>query len=144
MTNEFHLRENELKRWLQEGKNAKAYSSRNLLAEIVALCALPPSLLSAAPTLPFPSPVIAPTNVVPVSSPVPVTLDPGNLKQDPHVLMLSVGLEARIIAFSPDYKHMYVAFQVDEVLFDVIRKDGRPFTARSLNLRYHNSNLDIV
>ena len=58
--------------------------------------------------------------------------------------MLSVGLEARIIAFSPDYKHMYVAFQVDEVLFDVIRKDGRPFTARSLNLRYHNSNLDIV
>lgn len=42
------------------------------------------------------------------------------------------------LAFSPDAKHMYVAYQKNGLLFDVTRKDGLPFHAKSLNVKYHN------
>ena len=41
------------------------------------------------------------------------------------------------LAFSPDYKHMYLAYQMNGVLFDVWRKDGLPFNGKSFNLQYH-------
>ncbi|GAX27143.1 hypothetical protein FisN_13Lh307 [Fistulifera solaris] len=47
------------------------------------------------------------------------------------------------LAFSPDFKRMYVAFQVDGVLFEVMREDGLPFTARTLNVRYHSSSNNV-
>ena len=45
------------------------------------------------------------------------------------------------LAFSPDNTRMYFAFQEDGILFEVVRQDGLPFSARSLNLRYHSSAL---
>jgi hypothetical protein len=48
------------------------------------------------------------------------------------------------LAFSPDNTRMYIAFQDDGILFEIVRQDGLPFTARSLNLRYHSSALDSV
>ncbi|CAB9504928.1 osmC-like protein [Seminavis robusta] len=41
------------------------------------------------------------------------------------------------LAFSPCFKHMYVAYQQNGLLFDVTRQDGLPFYARSLNVKYH-------
>uniref|UniRef100_A0A7S4I397 SMP-30/Gluconolactonase/LRE-like region domain-containing protein n=1 Tax=Odontella aurita TaxID=265563 RepID=A0A7S4I397_9STRA len=41
------------------------------------------------------------------------------------------------LAFSPDQKHMYVAYQKEGILFDVYREDGRPFSGKTLNIRYH-------
>ncbi|KAG7364397.1 DUF839 domain containing protein [Nitzschia inconspicua] len=42
------------------------------------------------------------------------------------------------LAFSPDGKYMYVAWQVNGTLYEVRREDGLPFNARSLNVKYHN------
>ena len=42
------------------------------------------------------------------------------------------------LGFSPDGKHLYVAFQRDGVLFDVWREDGFPFYGKTLNVLYHN------
>ena len=41
------------------------------------------------------------------------------------------------LSFSPDGKHLYIAFQENGVLFDVKRKDGLPFHAKTLNVKYH-------
>ena len=41
------------------------------------------------------------------------------------------------LAFSPNGEHMYVAYQANGILFDVWRKDGLPFQARTLNVKYH-------
>lgn len=42
------------------------------------------------------------------------------------------------LSFSPDAKHMYVAYQDNGLLFDVTRTDGLPFYAKTLNVKYHN------
>mmetsp|Transcript_6853 Transcript_6853/g.14963 ORF Transcript_6853/g.14963 Transcript_6853/m.14963 type:complete len:854 (+) Transcript_6853:200-2761(+) len=41
------------------------------------------------------------------------------------------------LAFSPDHRHMYLAYQMNGILFDVWRKDGLPFTGKTFNLQYH-------
>lgn len=41
------------------------------------------------------------------------------------------------LAFSPDNMHMYFAYQVDGVVFDVYREDGYPFHATALDIKYH-------
>lgn len=41
------------------------------------------------------------------------------------------------LSFSPDGKHMYVAYQVNGLLFDVWREDSLPFNAKSLDVKYH-------
>lgn len=41
------------------------------------------------------------------------------------------------LAFSPDGKAMYVAYQVDGLLFEIRRQDGLPFDGRTLNVNYH-------
>ena len=41
------------------------------------------------------------------------------------------------LSFSPDGKAMYVAYQVDGLLFEIRREDGLPFYGRSLNVAYH-------
>jgi secreted PhoX family phosphatase len=41
------------------------------------------------------------------------------------------------LAFSPDKKHMYVAFQDNGVLFDITRIDGLTFDGQVLNMKYH-------
>jgi hypothetical protein len=43
------------------------------------------------------------------------------------------------LAFSPDGMHMYLAYQVNGLLFDVWREDGLPFQARTLNVKYHHT-----
>jgi hypothetical protein len=40
-------------------------------------------------------------------------------------------------AFSPDNMHLYVCYQLNGVCFDVTRKDGLPFSGRTLNVKYH-------
>lgn len=42
------------------------------------------------------------------------------------------------LSFSPDAKHLYVAYQDNGLLFDVTRSDGLPFYAKTLNVKYHN------
>lgn len=41
------------------------------------------------------------------------------------------------LSFSPNGKHMYVAYQNNGFLFDIWREDGLPFGARTLNVKYH-------
>ena len=41
------------------------------------------------------------------------------------------------LAFSPDGRHMYVAYQVNGLLYDITREDGLPFYAKTLNIKYH-------
>jgi len=41
------------------------------------------------------------------------------------------------LAFSPDGKHMYIAYQHNGLLFDVWREDGRSFGGVTLNVKYH-------
>ena len=43
------------------------------------------------------------------------------------------------LSFSPDRKHLYVAYQDSGILFDVTREDGLAFNAKSLDVKYHNS-----
>jgi hypothetical protein len=44
------------------------------------------------------------------------------------------------LAFSPSGIHMYIAYQRIGLLFEITREDGLPFQARSLNIKYHNTN----
>lgn len=41
------------------------------------------------------------------------------------------------LAFSPDAKHLYFAYQETGILYDITRVDGLPFNARTLNVKYH-------
>jgi len=43
------------------------------------------------------------------------------------------------LAFSPDHKRMYFAYQFDGQVFEAQREDGLPFWGLTLNVRYHNS-----
>ena len=43
------------------------------------------------------------------------------------------------LAFSPDGMHLYIAYQDEGVLLDVFRRDGLPFHAKSLNIKYHQT-----
>lgn len=43
------------------------------------------------------------------------------------------------LSFSPDAKHLYIAYQDNGLLFDVTRIDGLPFSAKTLNVKYHNT-----
>lgn len=43
------------------------------------------------------------------------------------------------LSFSPDGKHLYVAYQENGLLFEVTREDGYPFDAKSLDVKYHNA-----
>ena len=47
----------------------------------------------------------------------------------------------RRLAFSPDAKHMYIAYQKNGKLFDIYRQDGRPFNGRRLDVKYHGIGL---
>lgn len=42
------------------------------------------------------------------------------------------------LAFSPDGKRMYIAYQRNGVLLEVWREDGRPFYGRDVNVKYHS------
>ena len=42
------------------------------------------------------------------------------------------------LTFSPDGKHLYVAYQKNGILFDVTRVDQLPFQGKTLNVKYHN------
>ena len=42
------------------------------------------------------------------------------------------------LSFSPDGKHMYCAFQVNGILYDITRSDGLSFDAKSLDVKYHS------
>lgn len=42
------------------------------------------------------------------------------------------------LAFSPDFKHIYVAYQVDGIVYDITRQDGHEYSATSMNLKYHS------
>jgi hypothetical protein len=44
------------------------------------------------------------------------------------------------LAFSPNGKYMYVAYQEQAKLFEISREDGLPFHGRSLNVNYHAVN----
>ena len=41
------------------------------------------------------------------------------------------------LAFSPDLRHLYVAYQKNGILLDVWRKDGGSFSGRDINVKYH-------
>lgn len=41
------------------------------------------------------------------------------------------------LAFSPDAKHLYIAYQATGKLFDIWRLDGLPFTAKKLDVKHH-------
>jgi sugar lactone lactonase YvrE len=43
------------------------------------------------------------------------------------------------LSFSPDSKHLYIAYQDNGLLFDITRADGLPFNAKTLNVKYHNT-----
>ena len=45
--------------------------------------------------------------------------------------------ESTGLAFSPNGKRMYVAFQRTGQIFDIWREDGLPFHGQTLNVRYH-------
>ena len=46
------------------------------------------------------------------------------------------------LSFSPDAMHLYVAYQANGLLFDVTREDGLPFNGRSINAKFHNTELN--
>ena len=48
------------------------------------------------------------------------------------------------LAFSPDYMHMYLAYQMNGFVFDVTRMDGLPFNGKTFNLQYHKIESDVV
>jgi len=43
------------------------------------------------------------------------------------------------LSFSPNAKHMYIAYQETGILYDVTREDGLAFDAKSLDVKYHRS-----
>lgn len=42
------------------------------------------------------------------------------------------------MSFSPNYKHLYVAYQDNGLLFHIKRVDGLSFQVTPLNIKYHN------
>jgi hypothetical protein len=48
------------------------------------------------------------------------------------------------LAFSPSGKRMYIAYQISGILFEITREDGLPFHARSLHIKYHNTNANQI
>ena len=48
------------------------------------------------------------------------------------------------LAFSPDNKHMYVAFQSKGVIYDIKRTDGRAFGGDTLAIQYHGQHTGDV
>jgi uncharacterized protein len=48
------------------------------------------------------------------------------------------------LAFSPDGKRMYLAYQDNGLLFEVTRRDGLAFGATALNVKYHASSRKIL
>jgi len=49
------------------------------------------------------------------------------------------------LAFSPDGRHMFVAYQKNGILLDVWREDGLPFSGRTVDIKYHSTvNGDII
>ena len=42
------------------------------------------------------------------------------------------------LTLNPDATHMYAAYQVNGLLFDIFREDGQPFNAKHLSIQYHN------
>jgi len=44
------------------------------------------------------------------------------------------------LAFSPDHKHMYVAWQSKGYIYDITRADGRSFGGETLTIQYHGKN----
>ena len=44
------------------------------------------------------------------------------------------------LAFSPDHKHMYVAWQSRGYIYDITREDGRTFGGETLTIQYHGKN----
>lgn len=42
------------------------------------------------------------------------------------------------LAFSPDYKHMYMGYQNAGIVFQISRTDTLPFYGTTLNVKYHN------
>ena len=42
------------------------------------------------------------------------------------------------LAFSPDYKYMYMGYQNAGVVFQISRTDTLPFYGTTLNVKYHN------
>jgi hypothetical protein len=53
--------------------------------------------------------------------------------ESPHWMDETTGL-----SFSPDGKHLYIAWQLNGTLYDVSREDGLSFDAQALNVKYHN------
>ena len=43
------------------------------------------------------------------------------------------------LAFSPDGRHLYVAYQESGLLFDIFRDDGQPFSANALHVKHHRA-----
>ena len=43
------------------------------------------------------------------------------------------------LSFSPDGRHLYVAYQKNGLVFDVWREDGLSFGSKTLNVKYHRS-----
>lgn len=43
------------------------------------------------------------------------------------------------LSFSPNHLHLYIAYQDNGILFDVTRIDGLPFSANTLNVKYHKT-----
>mmetsp|Transcript_17430 Transcript_17430/g.26044 ORF Transcript_17430/g.26044 Transcript_17430/m.26044 type:complete len:855 (-) Transcript_17430:362-2926(-) len=41
------------------------------------------------------------------------------------------------LAFSPDNKHMYISYQSDGLIYDIVREDGYPFGSMRLDIKYH-------
>ncbi|KAL3924724.1 MAG: hypothetical protein SGILL_000867 [Bacillariaceae sp.] len=52
--------------------------------------------------------------------------------ESPHWMDETTGL-----SFSPDGKHMYIAWQLNGTLYDIQREDGLSFDAQALNVKYH-------
>lgn len=43
------------------------------------------------------------------------------------------------LAFSPDFMHLYLAYQDNGILFAFQRSDGLPFNANTLDVKFHNT-----
>jgi hypothetical protein len=43
------------------------------------------------------------------------------------------------LSFSPDSRHMFIAYQDNGIIFQIQRLDGLPFNAKTLNVKYHNA-----
>jgi len=48
------------------------------------------------------------------------------------------------LAFSPDNKHMYVAYQSQGIIYDITRADGRAFGGATLSIQYHGMGNEFI